>query len=96
MKLISSLFLLFSVSISASTPLILITYEGEDRESMLQIEKVMNTKFQIGKELYKLEYGKCKKSKSVATHICVDAEMDVKVISRNDEVMKEMLGVYWK
>ena len=96
MKLISSLILLLSLSASASVPLILITYEGEDREYMKKKEKVLNEKFQIGKELYKLEYGKCQKSKSVATHICIDSEMDVKVISRNDEVMKEMLGVFWK
>ncbi|GEM_PF-4543395 len=96
MKFISSLIFSISISASTTTPLILITYEGSDKESMLQIEKVMNERFQVGKELYKLEYGACKKSKSVATHICIDKEMDVKVISRNNEVMSEMLGVYWK
>ncbi|WP_372653608.1 hypothetical protein [Halobacteriovorax sp.] len=96
MKFISNLIFLISFSTSASTPLILITYEGEDKESMIQIESVMNNKFQVGKELYKIEYGKCKKSDSVATHICIDKNMDVKVISRNDEIMNEMLGVYWK
>ncbi|PIK16678.1 hypothetical protein [Halobacteriovorax sp. JY17] len=97
MKLVFSLFMLLSLnSFSKDTPFVLITYEGSDKESMQQIEKVMNERFKVSKDIYKIEYGPCQKQEVIATHICLDRNKEVKLVYRNEEVMEEMLGVYWK
>ncbi|ATH08638.1 hypothetical protein BIY24_11980 [Halobacteriovorax marinus] len=101
MKSFFRLMLFSTLSISQvqamkDTPLVLITYEGSDIESFNQIQKIMNERFQVSKELYQVELGPCKKKHSLATHVCIDKDLNVTTLSRNNEVMEDMLGIYWK
>lgn len=96
MKYLFSITLLLSLNIYATTPFILITYSGEDRQRMKQIEDVMSNQFNFTSELYEVSYGECKKKRTHATHICIDDEYNVKVLDRNNRVMEDMLSVYWK
>lgn len=96
MKLFFSLFILISLNSYAENPLVLITYEGGDRSFMKQVEKIMQERFNIAKDLYTIEQGDCIPKKSIATHICINQNQVIKTIYRNNEVMEEMLGIYWK
>jgi hypothetical protein len=80
----------------AAMPLVLITYDGGDSKFILLIEKVMSEKFKMDKSLYSIENAPCINRKVFATHICINKDQEVKINYRNDKIMEQMLGVYWK
>ena len=79
-----------------AAPYVLITYEGDQRSYLERIHDVMGNHFQVSTGLYELEHGPCEKREAVATHICIDQKKNIKVIYRNEKIMEDMLGVYWK
>lgn len=84
------------ISFTCAKPYVLITYEGNQREYLISIDEVMRKRFQVSPELYELEHGPCNQRETVATHICIDQKKNIKVIYRNEKIMEDMLGVYWK
>ncbi|OUR96526.1 hypothetical protein A9Q84_09255 [Halobacteriovorax marinus] len=97
MKFCYSLIIFFQASTFA-TPLILITYKAAEREMASQTEKIMKEQFYLTREIYHLQEVKenpCKKSNALATQLCLE-NGEVRVVYRNEKLMSEMLGVFWK
>ena len=97
MKFFYSL-LLLSSSIHASTPYIQVSYKPEDIKYAMRIKKVIDKRFGIPKKMYFLKQVdiSCNSLDPVrAIHLCIDSN-NFKVIYKNERVLNETLGVFWK
>lgn len=97
MKFFFSLALLLFNSVQGS-PLILITFDSTQRSLAKSCEKILKEKFYLTKEMYlfrEVKENPCAASNALATQLCLKNK-EIRVVFRNEEVMNEMLGVFWK
>lgn len=96
MKLFFSLFI--TLSAYAQTPYIVVSYKKEDSSYARKVRTVFEKHFKLPAVTYRFNQIKDKCDPAIdakAAHLCLVKD-DFKFISRNNDVLKNTLGIFWQ